>query len=355
MTVRHWVIGVFVVALAIGSVVMIRAAAKVNKALGDIDAMIVTPVSLPPDQQAAVEGTQQAQEAGAAPTLAPLLTPTEAPLPDSPVNILLLGADQRAGVEAVRTDALVLVHLDRKAGKVSMLSLPRDLWVTIPGYRRNRINAAYPIGEQEIGPGGGAALAKATVGDLLDLKVDYFVMINFQGFEEIIDLIGGVQIDVPKAIDDPAYPTENFGTTRVRFREGKQWMDGDRALKYARTRHGDSDFGRNQRQQQVLMAIFDQARRQGLLSQLDNLDNYTGALRDYVRTDMSRGTMLQLARFAQQLEARDVQRFAVDSKIIYELDEPATFAADPELLAVLVRRMTGSPTVPAGGEELGVD
>jgi polyisoprenyl-teichoic acid--peptidoglycan teichoic acid transferase len=350
LSVRRLILSTIAVALVAGSVFLFRTLNKFNNALDDIDAMIVTPVSLTPQQQD--ERPAVLSEAHAAvPTPVPTPVPTEAPLPDSPVTILLMGADQRPKEEATRTDAMVLVHLDRKGNMVSMLSLPRDLWVDIPGYGRNRINAAYPIGEKELGPGGGAALAKATVGELLDLKVDYFVMINFQGFQEVIDLIGGVEIDVPKAIDDPSYPTENYGTIRVRFRQGKQRLNGERALIYARTRHGDSDFGRNQRQQQVLVAIFEQVRRQGLLSQLDNIDSYTGALRDYIRTDMSRGTMLQIGRFAQQIDMGDVQRFAIDSEIIYNLAEPATFAADPEQLALLVRRMTGTPSVPAGGEE----
>jgi polyisoprenyl-teichoic acid--peptidoglycan teichoic acid transferase len=346
LPVRRLLLGALVVAAVAGLIVFIRTATKVNSALDDIDAMIVTPVSLTPRQPTATVDARLAAQ----PTVVPP-TPTEEPLPDSPLTILLLGADQRPEIETVRADALVLVHLDRKQGKVSMLSLPRDLWVEIPGYGYNRINAAYPIGDQNLGPGGGAALTKATVTNLVGLPVDYFVMVNFQGFEELINQIGGVEIDVPKAIDDPAYPTEDFGTKRVTFRAGKQRLNGERALIYARTRHGDSDFGRNQRQQQVLLAVFEQIRRQGLLQQLDNVDDYTGALRSYIRTDMSRRTMLDLARFGSRLDDNDVQRFAVDSKIVYALEQPATFAADPQALSLLVRRMTGTPTTPAGMQD----
>lgn len=348
MSVRRFFLGALVLVALVGVMVIIRTASKVSNALTDLDAMIVTPVSLTPQQTpAASDGLAVAM--ASAPT--PASTATPAPLPDSPLTILLLGTDQRPKEEATRTDALVLVHLDRKQGKVSMLSLPRDLWVDIPGYGRNRINSAYPIGEKELGPGGGAALAKATVSRLLDIKVDHFMMVNFQGFREVIDLIGGIDVDVPHEIEDPDYPTEDYRTVRVYFRKGRQHLNGERALIYARTRHNDSDFGRNQRQQQILMAVFEQVQRQGLLAQLDNFDEYTHALRDYIRTDMSRRTMFDLARFGQQLNRSDLQRFAIDSTMIYNLKEPATFAADPDELSRLVRQMTGRPVAPAGVQD----
>jgi anionic cell wall polymer biosynthesis LytR-Cps2A-Psr (LCP) family protein len=116
-------------------------------------------------------------------------------------------------------------------------------------------------------------------------------------------------------------------------------MDGTRALQYARTRHGDSDFGRNQRQQQVLMAIFDQVRKQGLLSQLTNIDNYTSALRDYVRTDLTRNDMMQLGQIAADLKQTNVQRYAIGPDMIVGLEQPATFAADPQALRQVVSEM----------------
>lgn len=156
-----------------------------SRALADVDAMIVTPVALPvptatnaPSQAAAIPQ----------PTVAPSPTP-EPPLPDSPLTILLFGTDARPeDSEPPRTDAIVLVHLDRRDGRVSMLSFPRDLWVKYAnGYGEGRINAAYARGEKLIGPGGGAALAKATVSDLTGLKIDHFVLVNFTGFKTLID------------------------------------------------------------------------------------------------------------------------------------------------------------------------
>ncbi|MFP4437406.1 MAG: LCP family protein [Chloroflexaceae bacterium] len=369
---RRLIRGVTLIIGLITLALMLRLALEWRQALANIDAMIVTPVTLPAaNTHAAETRTASAQEAGVDPnadmpaaadvsitpmgaaaalraTTTPILTP-EPSLPDSPLNILLLGTDARPGDELTRTDAMVLIHLDRKNDRVSMLSLPRDLWVTYPGEGRGRINAAYAVGEEEYGPGGGAALAKDTVAELLDLEVDYFAMVNFEGFRGLIDDLGGITIDVPEAIYDPAYPTEDYGTMKVRFRAGTQRMSGRRALIYARTRHADSDFGRNQRQQLVLMAIFETVRDRGLLQQLTNLDNYTGALRDYVRTDMPRGTMLDLARWGRDLSMNDVRRYAIDADIVYNLEDPATFAARPQALQRVVGQFTGSITTSAGG------
>src|SRR6185295_7306236 len=111
-------------------------------------------------------------------------------------------------------------------------------------------------------------------------------------------------------------------TKKIHFDEGRQLMDGETALIYARTRHADSDFGRNQRQQQVLMAIFDQIRAQGLMSNLNNVDGYTDALRDYVRSDLSRSEMLRLASMGPRLDAGSIQRYTITPKMVAVTNSP---------------------------------
>jgi len=317
--------------------------------------MIVPTVALP----SATDGARSsgAAASGAVPDTgsqaAGDAAPTAIPNLDGAQNILLVGTDARPGEDISRTDTLVLVRLDPTNNRVSMLSFPRDLYVTIPGYGKDKINAAYPIGEKKIGPGYGPALLKKTVGELVGMPIDHFVLINFEGFKAVIDKIGGIYIDVPKAIDDPSYPTDDYRTIKVHFDAGPQWMDGDRALIYARTRHADSDFGRNQRQQQVLMAIFDQIRAQGLLTQLTSLDDYTAALSDYIRTDISRGEMLSLASMGSQLHAENIQRFAIDPKMVVAQRRPAYVLVlkDRRSLRRLVDQMIDPTVASAGGEE----
>jgi polyisoprenyl-teichoic acid--peptidoglycan teichoic acid transferase len=362
ITYRRLLSGAIIVFSLIVAATMLRLAFEWRQALADIDAMIVTPAVLDlPTEDAAAPDERPASQADApdhaqAPTPLPqVLAPSsteEAPptLSQATLNILLLGTDARPGdVDPTRTDALVLVRIDRDRERVSMLSIPRDLWVSYPSGGEGRINAAYAVGEQRFGPGGGAALAKSTVERLLSVEVEHFVLINFQGFETLIDQLGGITLDVPTALYDPAYPTEDYGTIEVRFDTGPQLLDAERALIYARTRHADSDFGRNQRQQLVLMAIFERIRERGLLQQLASLDDYTRSMRGFVQTDLSRGRMLELAGFARGLNSDNIVRYAIDSRSIVDLRDPATFAAEPQALARLVRQFTGEAVSTAGG------
>lgn len=346
---RRLIMGALMIVGTIALLAVARLGWEWKQALDNVDAMIVTPVTLP---------TETPEPRGADPrpiASEPTPEPTAIPEPDGPVNILLLGTDARLGEDISRTDALIFVRLDPKAGRVSMLSFPRDLWVTIPGHGMSRINAAYPIGERQIGAGYGPALAKETVSRLIGMPVQHFVLINFEGFQALIDRLGGIYVDVQKPIDDPAYPTDEFpGDTRtikVHFDAGRQLMDGKRALIYSRTRHADSDFGRNQRQQQVLMAIFDQVRQQGLLSQLTSLDDYTATLRDYIRTDISSSEMLSLASAGTQLHPQDIQRYAIEPDMLIMLKQPATFSASPKALKQIKQQMLDGSASAAGGAE----
>jgi polyisoprenyl-teichoic acid--peptidoglycan teichoic acid transferase len=355
---RRTVIGILVVIGILFCTTTLWLGLKWKRALDNVEAMRVAPVTLPtatPDGSTSESGSIAGQSA--APTAAPEFAappaePTAIPGLDAPINILLLGTDARDGEDVSRTDSMILVHLDPGSNRVGMLSFPRDLWVSLPGYGKNKINAAYPTGEKRIGTGYGPALAKETVSKLTGLPVQRFVMINFDGFKTLIDRLDGIYIDVPKAIDDAKYPTDDFKIMKVHFDAGRQLMDGATALIYARTRHADSDFGRNQRQQQVLMAIFDRIREQGLLTQLTNLDGYTDALRDYVRTDLSRSEMLQLASLGPRLHAEDIQRYAISPKMVAEDVGPPyrLMLADPRGLKLLVQSMVDNSVASAGGD-----
>lgn len=365
---RRHVLSAFILVGLLATAMMLRLAYEWRQALDDINSMIVTPAAIPlPTDSPAASAPLATTSTDRSPTndtpiepqpgvQVPQVTP-EPPLEAAPslssptLNILLLGTDARPDDEdPTRTDAIVLVRLDRDTGRASMLSIPRDLWVSYPIGGEGRINAAYGVGERNYGPGGGAALVKSTVGKLLDLEVDHFVLINFQGFETLIDQLGGIRVDVPEALYDPAYPTDDYQTIEVRFRAGPQMLNGERALIYARTRHADSDFGRNQRQQLVLMAIFDRVRERGLLQQLTSIDDYTRSMRGYVRTDLDHGTMLEVANFARGLDATNVQRYAIDNKTIYELRPPATFAVEPTALRRIRSQFIGETFSAAGGE-----
>lgn len=166
-------------------------------------------------------------------------------------SVLVLGSDARPdeirrGL-AGRTDTILAVVAERPPSGAALVSIPRDLWVPITGYGEERINAAYALG--------GSEAARRTAGDQLGVPIDRSVLIGLQGVRDIVDAAGGVDIDVEEPIHDDAYPTDDYGTIVVDIPAGRQHMDGETALRYARTRHQDSDFGRAARQQRVLVAL----------------------------------------------------------------------------------------------------
>ncbi|GAB4202733.1 MAG: LCP family protein [Roseiflexaceae bacterium] len=218
------------------------------------------------------------------------------------MNVLIIGVDERPDhpEEGVRSDTLMLAHLDSGGRWASLLSIPRDTLVELPGVGPTKINVAYGEGyasaQERYGASaspreGGMALAGQTVEQVLNLRargqrVDYVAQVNFDGFAAIIDALGGITIDVPKRIVDTEYPTPDFGTRRIEFEPGVQRMDGERALIYARTRHADSDFDRGARQQQVLRAIMAEVRGRGPLGQALLLPRLGAGLEGTVATTL---------------------------------------------------------------------
>jgi LCP family protein required for cell wall assembly len=179
-----------------------------------------------------------------------------------PRTVLLVGVDERPDEQARgipgHTDTIAVLALPPRGG-ATLISFPRDLWVTIPGYGEQRLNVAYPLGAQEGQPAGGPRLLERTISAGFGLPVDRWARVDFHGFAALVDALGGVDITVPRTLVDDTYPTEDYGTRRLVILAGAQHMDGATALAYVRTRAPDSDFGRMARQQQMLAALRDQA------------------------------------------------------------------------------------------------
>jgi LCP family protein required for cell wall assembly len=219
-------------------------------------------------------------------------------LPPPPLDLLILGMDARPGENyATRTDAIMIMGIQPQGLRTSLLSIPRDIFIQVPDYGSQRINTINVLGEQEA-TGRGVPLLQQSIAQSFDLQTDRYVKLNFQAFVALIDAVGGVTIDVPKAITDYQFPTANGGTTVVTFEPGVQTMDGERALTYARTRHADDDYQRASRQQQVLSA---------LAGKLVNPLNWGAAiviLNQNMETDL---TLIDMARYAPALVLRGGQ------------------------------------------------
>ncbi len=170
-------------------------------------------------------------------------------------NVLILGIDRRPEQGyVVRTDTILLTAIIPAEPQVALLSIPRDLYVEIPGYGPGRINTAHFWGENAL-QGNGPLLSMQTIIYNFGAPVHHYARVDFEAFRAVLDAVGGIDIDVEEAIVDEAYPTEDYGTMRIEIPAGLQHMDGETALRYARSRHGSSDFDRARRQQQVLTAL----------------------------------------------------------------------------------------------------
>jgi polyisoprenyl-teichoic acid--peptidoglycan teichoic acid transferase len=232
------------------------------------------------------------------------------------VNVLVMGIDRRPSEKCpCRTDTMIIASLDPKTGSASLVSIPRDLYVPIPGVGEARINQANWYGELYRVPGGGPALAKQTVEYNLGRKIHYYVLVDFSGFRKVIDTLGGVDIDVAKAIDDPLYPDDTFGIRPLHIPAGRIHMNGDMALSYARTRHVDNDFGRSKRQIQVMLAVRDKALQMDLLPKLPTLiAQFSSAF----QTDITAQQVLALAPIAAKVKTENIKTGTIDQTMTVE-------------------------------------
>lgn len=241
------------------------------------------------------------------------------------VSILLLGIDLRCDEEGpAHTDSMMVLTIDPVGLSASLLSLPRDLWVEIPDIGLDRINQAHYFGELYEYPGGGPALAMETVSALLGVPIDYYATVNFEAFIEIVDLIDGITIDVPESIDDPDYPDSCYGVDPFYIEEGTHQLNGEQALKYARTRATfGGDVDRAGRQQAVIMAARDQILQLDMLPQLiAQSPRLWQTLQDNVRTNLTLDEGIQLALLAQDIPADSIHTAVIDYNYVYNETTP---------------------------------
>ena len=208
------------------------------------------------------------------------------------LNILIIGTDSR-GEDRGRSDSLMVAHYDQKRKQPKLISIMRDSYVDIPGYGKDKINAAYSYG--------GIELVRKTLKENFDLPIEYYVTINFDHFKEAIDNLfpKGVTIDAEKDLD----------LDQVFIKAGKQKMDGNTLLQYSRFREDEEgDFGRIRRQQQVLSAISQQVTN---VTSLSKLPKTTGKLLGYVDTNLSESTILSVGKDFALGDTKKIETLAV--------------------------------------------
>lgn len=224
------------------------------------------------------------------------------------VNVLVLGIDQRPKEDPniARSDSLILLTLDPVAKTAGMLSIPRDLYVPLPGRNtQDRINVAHALG--------GPKYAMQTVEYNFGMPVQSYVRVNFNAVTKLVDLLGGIDVYNEEDINDLSYPDMNFGYDPFKLKAGWQHLDGATALKYARTRHGSSDFFRMRRQQQVVLAMRDKALDSGTLTKLlPQAPQIYQTLRDSIDSNLSALELAQLAMLARDIPSERISRVSID-------------------------------------------
>jgi LCP family protein required for cell wall assembly len=234
-------------------------------------------------------------------------------------TMLLMGVDKRPSepLSSSRTDVMMVLSFDPVTHTAGMLSIPRDLFVPIPGEAdMQRINSAYEIGELKAA-GTGPALAMQTIQYNFGLHVNSYVIFTFAAVTAVIDAVGGVDINVPSAINDDQFPDMNYGFDPLHIPAGMVHMDGTLALKYARTRHDDSDFERTHRQQDVMLAVRDKVVHLNMLPQLaQQAPMLWSQLQTSVFTDLTLDKMLSLAVYVRDIPPGSIHHATLEGQYV---------------------------------------
>jgi polyisoprenyl-teichoic acid--peptidoglycan teichoic acid transferase len=206
-------------------------------------------------------------------------------------NVLLLGVGDPGHAGQNLSDTIMVVSINSNLHRIAQVSIPRDLRVDIPGYGVSKINAANADG----GPG----LAEQVVSNTLDSQMDYYVQTDFTGLKDIVDAVGGVDINVQDRLVDPEYPCDNnqYAVCGLDIEPGLQHMNGTKALQYVRCRKGTcgNDFGRAARQQQLIVQLKPKILNLGLLLQPAKLSILTSAIQKSIKTDLGLIQLLEIA------------------------------------------------------------
>jgi len=273
-------------------------------------------------------GQRVSKDTGLSPaTITGLLFDSGAPLKyfEGRTNVLLMGIGGGSHQGADLTDTIMVVSVNTVGHSLGLLSIPRDIWSDT---LKDKINSAYHYGEVKKA-GGGIILAKVVIEDVVGIPIHYGLVVDFSGFEDIIDRIGGIQMSVPEAFTDTQFPIEGKENDdcsgdpqfacrykTVQFDAGLQRMTGEQALTYVRSRHaqGDegSDFARGRRQQDMLLALKDQLTNPWIWLSLDRSRALFSAFDRATDTDMNIGELLTAGKLISRISQERTKKISIE-------------------------------------------
>lgn len=255
---------------------------------------------------------------------------------DDRINILLLGMGGKGHNGPYLTDTIIIASIQPSTNKAAFLSVPRDLYVPIEGSGWHKINHANAFGESQK-TGYGSVLAVETVEKIFNLPIHYYIRADFAGFKNIVDDLGGLKIYIEKSFVDRQYPDNNFGYEPVSFIKGWEIMNGDRALKYARSRHGsngeNSDFARSQRQQKTLLAAKEKALNYRFWMNPKKIGAVLADLDAHISTNLKTWEIINLSKIAKKTDSGKISNIILnneDSGLLYASNINGSYALLPK-------------------------
>ena len=228
------------------------------------------------------------------------------------VNILIAGIWWRGHEGSDLTDSIMLASLNGEEKRITLLSIPRDLYVSYPeGKGAGRINSLYEIGKADKV---WVKYLADKVSELTGQPIDHYIVIDFSGFKKIVDILGGVEIDIPEELIDTEYPDENYGYETLHIKKWLQVMDGESALKYARSRHSTSDFDRSIRQQLLIKALKERIFAAGTITNPAALSRIFSAITEHLDSDLSLANMAETAFAYRSIGTNNIQVFSLNNE-----------------------------------------
>ncbi len=318
-------------------------------------ATLEIPTSVPPTPRSAFIPPEESEDVAILkqPTLpaqpAPSPFPTSSGKLDKTLNVLLLGSDRRPNEPVWRTDVMMIAFLDAANGRAAVLSLPRDLYFNIPTRGWDRLNITDFWGEYTKYEGGGPGLMKRIVAENFGIRIDKYARVDFDGFKKIIDTLGGIEVNVPCALeDDFVDATSPTGFRHFKVDAGLQQMNGETALMFVRQRHGSGDVSRAQRQQRVVYALREKVLSPNILPKIPALYQQ---LQDAAQTDFGALDVPGLVQIGTSIKPRNLRGRVIDETMWnfwMTPDGKSVLVFDKDKVRAAVDDLFNAPTIAEG-------